>query len=211
MLLHRSSFILLLAGSIGTSASAQVSSGSCSVGPGFQCSEITARTGNGLDQRHWVRAVILWRFDSTGRVGRRDTAAVREAMQGFRDARRAAEDSGRAFLGGSSNERWWSAAYTQRSFRGASGDSLYVAGKQFAIPLRDSALIVMIEGLNDGIATPAFFATGWMQAALEADYWPKHWTSGDTSFIVRPRRQMEILRAALLGHPEMRNFLQRAP
>jgi len=208
----RSLRVLIIGMVLGRSASAQVGGGggSCSAGPGFQCSEITAREGSGPDQRHWLRAVILWRYDSTRRVGRPDTGEMRAAMQRFREVRRAAEDSGRTFLGGSSSERWWSAAYTQR-LRGTSGDTLFVLEAQFAIPLRDSALIVMIDGLNDGTAGPTLLGTAWMPAVMEPSYWPKHWTSGDTTFTVRPRRQVEILRAALLGIPAVQAFLLRAP
>lgn len=212
MHLHRLLHVLLLAAFFRSPASAQAGggSGSCSVGPGFQCSEITASTGNGLDKRNWVRAVILWRYDSRVRGERRDTMATRLAAQRHREVRRAAEDSGHTALGGSVGDRWWIATYKHRPGM-APEDTLFVLGARLPIPLSDSALVVMVDGLNDDTGTSVLVGTAWMPAELEAGYWPRHWTSGDTTFMVRPRFDNNILRAALLRIPSVRSFLERRP
>jgi hypothetical protein len=210
--LHPTLAVLVLALSASGSALAQTGGGSggCSVGRGFECIELTAHEGTGTEERNWLRAVILWRHASTRGSGRSDTAASREAAQRTRDARRAAEDSGRVFLGGSFYGRTYSAAHSQRYGRPTT-DTLYVLGRVLSLPLRDSALIVMIDGLEDGVRQPTLVGTEWMPAILETRYWPKHWRSGDTTFSVMPRGQEVILRAALLAIPSVRGFLERAP
>jgi hypothetical protein len=204
--------ILLFTLGLGGIAQAQSGSGSsgCSLGPGLECYALTANEGTGLARHNWLRAVLLWRRLSDERLLRgADTTLQREIALRQRQARRAAEDSGRVFLSGSSSGEFWHASYSAPARHGA--ESLYVAGHRFALPRRDSALVVMIEGLDGGTLPPSIVGTAWMPAELEDAYWPKFWVSGDTSFSVRPRRQPEILRAALSGVDAVRVFLGRAP
>jgi hypothetical protein len=69
----------------------------------------------------------------------------------------------------------------------------------------------MISGVEGDTTNPITVRTAWMSAALDADYWPKHWVSGDTTFFVRPGRAPAILRTALLEVSAVRDFLERAP
>ena len=85
--------ILLVTLGLGGTAQAQSGSGSsgCSVGPGFECSALTANEGSGLARHNWLRAVILWRRLSDERLLRQaDTAVQREIALRQRQARRAA-------------------------------------------------------------------------------------------------------------------------
>lgn len=203
----------ILAGAHSLAAQTGGGSGGCSVGRGFECSEITAHSGSDRDRHNWLRAVVLWRRAPGRRErGPLDSAAQARAQERHRNDRRAAEDSGRAFLGGQSYDRTWSAAYTGFiSARGRTVDTLFVMDQRFVIPRRDSALIVMVDEVDGPASQSRIHGTAWMPAQLDAAYWPKFWTSGDTTFSVMPRRDQTILRDALERIPAVKAFLTRVP
>ncbi|HVT37833.1 MAG TPA: subclass B3 metallo-beta-lactamase [Gemmatimonadaceae bacterium] len=135
--------------------------------------------------------------------------AVRVGQQAYRAASREAEDLGRTFAGGSSNGHWWTASLSSRTQR-TPVDTLFVLGRAFLLPARDSALVVMIDGVEGDSLPPRYLGVAWVSAELESAYWPKNWVSGDTTFFVHRDGQGEILRKALEAAPSVRQFLASA-
>jgi hypothetical protein len=198
---------------VATTARAQtgMNTGGCTVGPGFECKLVGAHDGSGPAERQWVRAIVLWRLDSSNRDDSHDTSRVRETTHRFQAASAAAQDSGRLFIGGANGSHMWSASITWGAMR-RTRDTLFVLGRQFEIPPRDSALVVMVDG-DDGVADrpPRLIGTAWIGAELDSGYWPKHWASGDTAFTIMPRRGNSILRDSLVTAPSVRSCLVGAP
>jgi len=165
--------------------------------------------GYGRDTREWLSFVVLWRMPpramAGARTGRPDTAALAAAERRYRDLRRAAEDSGRSFLGGSTGVVIQN-AYVTRSDR----QTLWVEGEAFTVPERDSALVVLVD-LTGAPAQPArVVGRAYVPAELPEAFWSKHWTSGDTTFLVQSRNAHGILREALRTDPIIRAFVDSA-
>jgi hypothetical protein len=113
------------------------------------------------------------------------------------------------FLGGSASGRFWHASYSGGAPR-KGGDTLFIDVHALPMPFRDSALIVMVDRTQEDTANPVRIRTAWMPAEVDADYWPKRWVSGDPTFFLRPRRQAEIMRTALMRVESVRAFLEGA-
>lgn len=196
---------LCLAASV---ASAQgIGTSSCSVGLGFDCSLVEGREGSGPEQRHWLRAVVIWKSGRQDSPAMRDTAAARTRMQRFLLVQRAAEDAGRVLVGVDGVAHRAPVTMTW-GFRPNVPDSVFVLNRAFELPSRDSALVLLIDARGDGEApSPQLLATTWMPAAIDPGFWPKQWRSGDTTFIVSPRRGNRILQDSLVKAPAVRAFL----
>jgi hypothetical protein len=174
-------------------------------GPRFEC-EMLARSVTRPDgrQTHWMSAVVLWRVPRARRMRADDPEARRrtdsiEAVTRAYD--RAAEDSGRLTIGGFNGTVHYQ-AMLDREYR-----TLYVGDQRFAIPLRDSALVVMVDQTRDAAQTPVVVGTASIPAALPESFWPKFWVHGDTTFHVQPRDDQSVL-IALRAHPRIRAFLE---
>jgi hypothetical protein len=85
--------------------------------------------------------------------------------------------------------------------------TLYVGDQRFALPLRDSALVVMVDLTRDTAQTPVVVGTAFIPATLPESFWPKFWVHGDTTFHVQPRGDQSVL-IALRAHPRIRAFLE---
>jgi hypothetical protein len=182
-----------------------------SMANGLEYSYQSRSIGHGRDTREWLSFVVLWRMPPrasamTGaRTGRPDTAALVAAERRYRDLQRAAEDSGRSFLGGFTGGVIQN-AYVSRADR----QTLWVEGETFAVPERDSALVVLVD-LTGAPAQPArVVGRAYVPAELPEAFWPKHWTSGDTTFLVHSRNAHGILREALRTDPIIRAFVDSA-
>jgi len=195
--------------SLGRHICAQANGG-CLVGPGFYCVQVTTSAGSGPNTRHWLQAILLFHLESLLPAIQPDSATLRREGEALRAAQRTAGDSGRIYMGavlGSYLRPVW-----RTLPRGPEhSDTLFVLGRRFPIPLRDSALVLMIRGDGTGLGTHV--TTSFMPATLDDAYWSKQWRSGDTVFtvITRNERQQVILRAALSSVPAIRAFLQSAP
>ncbi len=210
MTVRNSLVALCLCSSLGF-AQVGTGSGGCDIGPGFECSLVHGHDRSGREQRNWVRAIVLWKGDSHAVGGLRDTAAARVRQERYTAARRAAEDAGRIVIGAAGVARLSTASMTW-GFGRRTRDTLFVEDRQFELPQRDSALVVMIDmPPGEPAQPPQLAAVTWIAAELDLAYWPKHWTSGDTSFTVMPRRGNSILRDALLKSPRVRSFVLGTP
>jgi hypothetical protein len=207
--MHIRNAILALA-AVASLAQAQASgygAGGCSVGAGFECVMVHAHTGTQREERQWVRAIVLWKAEPWTSSPAPRTAEARANSQRYDALRREAEDSNRTMLGTEGGSHRAPASMTW-GFPRRDADTLFVLGQRFEMPRQDSALVVMVDArTRDAAGAPRLIGIAWMPAAIDNAYWPKHWTSGDTSFTVRPPRDNRILRDALEKIPAVRTFL----
>ena len=84
---------------------------------------------------------------------------------------------------------------------------LRVRDRVFEIPERDSALVVMVDMTRDSAYTPVIVGHAYVPADLPDGYWSKMWRSGDTTFIVHPRKSDEMLTRLLRTNPSIAAFL----
>ena len=90
-------------------------------------------------------------------------------------------------------------------------DSVFVSGMAYAVPGRDSAIVVLVDTVSTGTNSPRVVDAATIENNLAPTAAAKRWTSGDTTFIVRPRVRDDLLPASILEHPMVREFLARAP
>ncbi len=170
---------------------------------------LEAHDGSNRDERHWITAVVLWRGqpEKDGAVAEPtpvDTARQRATERSYQRLERAAADSGRWLLGGQSGGVI-RAAEDDRAQR-----RLFVLGRSFDLPTRDSALVVLVDR-SDGVGgPPVIVTTAYMRATLPHEFWPQIWSYGDTTFAIhpRPRRTQALLTTALRTVPAVRAFLE---
>jgi hypothetical protein len=145
-----------------------------------------------------------------------DTLKARTIREQERNHRRAAEDRGNQYLGGtSSGDRWYFAEVTGGGFadpwKPRMLDTLIVLGESFVIPMRDTMVIVMVDGTEGGEVPPRLVGSVRVPT-ITVTSTHKTWRSGDTTFIVRPpresRRELETFLRAI---PEVYTFLGREP
>jgi hypothetical protein len=184
----------------------------CSVVERIDCTMVHRRDGPPRQEREWPTAIVLWRMppDLAFRAAasaREDSALERyrarvdSASRRYRALRRAAEDSGWRFMGGQEG------AVIQELVIDSTDSRLRVRDRIFAIPGRDSALVVMVDMTRDPANTPVIVGHAYVPAQLPEGYWPKHWTSGDTIFSVRPRNADQMLTRLLRTNPSIAAFL----
>ena len=165
---------------------------------------MTLHEGQGRDRREWLQAVVLWRAsDRIGDGYSSDVAPLIERAR--RTAQFASAEAGRQFLGGFYSNGFHYADYSADRRR------LWVLGREYALPERDSALVVMVDRV-DGVGGPVVIAGyAYMTAQLPERYWLKSWMSGDTTFMVHPRDQQHLLLEALRGVTAVRAFIEGPP
>jgi len=184
-------FPIAYAAAQGTSVSTACCS---SLHPRILVGIVTSEDGMPPARHQWVRAVILWRGDRPIQDGySRDARVEARALDD------AAERAGRIRLG----------AFYANRVHGADvsrdGTFLWVLGQQFTLPLRDSALVILVDHVDS--ASPTIDGTAHIAATLPAEYWGKVWESGDTTFLIRPRNTADHLRQALAISPQIQRFL----
>lgn len=193
---------------------AQTGSGSedCSVGPGIVCEMLVTSDDRGEVPRRWATVLILWKGASHRAELRptTDTAAAKALYRRFIEAGRAIEDAGRVVMGGASGDRYWMASHTMWH-RGPVPDSLFVLDQAFEIPARDSAIVVLVDGVETMTHTPRIVGAATIASRMEPVPPDKRWVSGDTTFWVRSRPKDGGVPASILSHPLVKAYLSGAP
>lgn len=214
--------MLLVPGATST-ADGQTGSGSlqCDVGPTFGCVGMESRDRAGEQEREWARVVVLWRSEEAlfgGGLGRTpsDPDALRAQLAAYRAMHNAAQEKEHSFMGGASGARWfgatlsgWSPFGPPRSPRDA--DTLYVLDRSWRVPMRDTAVIVLVDGVFGGAQTPRVIGALTVPSPSRLKARDKRWTSGDTTFTVRARPEGPTTEEFLRSLPEVRAFLERTP
>ena len=171
----------------------------------IDCVQVESGTQFGIDQRHWLRAVVLTRSPVADQpTARFDTSGMFRVLEQITQRHGEAMSRGRVLLGGGGSSADIFPMYeASRSY-----DTLFVAGRTLLVPSTDSTLVVMVD--RDA-AGGSQVATATIRTDLPEDYWQKTWQNGDTTFIVRPRIPSSDawLPEVLLAIPEVRAFVER--
>jgi hypothetical protein len=168
---------------------------------GLDYSLITAEEGSSGQEQRWIEAVVLWRSPprAPARGACPDTAALAAASRAYREARRSAEDRGRAFLG----SQWGGVVRIVEYDPDAR--EVFALGQPFSLAGRDSALVVMVAEEAGGEQSLA--GSAWVDSRLPDEAWSRHWVSGDTVFMVGPRNRDAHLLELLRRSPAVRGFI----
>jgi hypothetical protein len=150
----------------------------------------------------WMQFVILWRGQPDWESGVALSAEDRAAgLRAFEQARLAASVADRGFLGGGGPNPYW--AEIDRD-----NQHLYVLGQEFTIPARGSTLVVLIDRIDRVGGPPVVIGSAVVDGQLPPDVRGKTWTSGDTTFSIRPSKSgIEVFLETLRQDPVMAAFL----
>jgi hypothetical protein len=179
-------FVALCASGLAATAGAQMSSGSSGGGMSLS-SRVTisyqqANVDSAGKRMDWMQFVILWRGQPGWESGRALNETQRAAgRRAYEQARIAAAVADRSFLGGGGAIPFW--AELDRTAR-----RLYVLGREFEIPERGSALVVIIDRIDEIGGPPTVVGSAVIDGQLPEEVRSKTWTSGDTTFMVRPSK-----------------------
>jgi hypothetical protein len=190
--------------SAGNTSAAQTggSVGSCSIIGPFECTIVSRKEGQDQLKREWPTAVIVWRSPiNTPGMDLRSMALVEAAGRRYTALRRAAEDSGWSFIGGHSGAVIHVAAIDGQYRRLRIGDSV------FQVPQRDSAIVLLVDVLSDSMSTAKIAGRTYIRGGPPDGYWPKYWTSGDTSFNVTPSNRDMLMTRYLRSNLLVAAFL----
>lgn len=190
------------------------STGSCDVAAVVWCESLDARQADGELEREWLRAAVLWRSGLNPRRGvslaRIDTTAMRSAVDAYSLLRIEAERKGHIMLGGQSGDRWTASFLSGRSQwpgRRSTVDTLLVLDEAFVLPERDSAVVVLVDGVFGGPTPPRIVEVLRVPSPSRVSAKTKRWTSGDTTFIVQPKKEGPSGEEFLRSIPAVRNFI----
>jgi hypothetical protein len=180
------SFLALLLIIVTTPATAQSRSGSSGgthtlsdkVDITYQQSYSESSPGARTD---WMRFIVLWRGQPGWRTSRGMSPEERSELEHeYRQASAAATLANHSIMGGYSGH----AAYWAELDREA--DMLYVLGKPFAIPPKDSTLVILVDRVDHVGGEPFVVGSAVIYGHMSSEFETKTWTSGDTTFMVRP-------------------------
>ena len=166
-----------------------------------QAAQLTAHDGEAGAQRHErLRAIVLWR--ASGDLGRGTPSMGALDLQLKADSARAASGKlGRSYLGEVRANGIHYVEYDQQH--------LWALGQEFNLPHRDSALVLMIDGV-DAPGGPRVAGHAYIAAEMPEKFWTKTWTSGDTTFFVHSGNTDAMLLEALRASPAVRAFIATA-
>jgi hypothetical protein len=155
-------------------------------------------SGASIGNRHGpIKAIILW-HGAPGWNEPKDSVERRRVEGVFRVAKLRAVETDKSIFGS-----WLWFGILDRS-----NDAVTVERQTFPLVRRDSILVVMVTvSAPDSSRT---VTTAFIGPDLPEDYWPKTWSSGDTTFTVHTRwsRQHVILLEALNRSPAVAAFLK---
>ncbi len=191
--------------------------GGCDIGRGFAC-EYRARTYRGDDGVQWtpLAYVVIWRVPdslaSSPRSRRPDSTLVRA----YRDFVRSVEEQDRTFSGGTAGQYFTALAHPglhrlsdwdpSRGFR---PESLFVADRALEIPVGDTVLVILVDGVYTAGGPVPRVHDVLRRPSTRRESGVKQWRNGDTTFIVRPRGDRLPVTEDLLALPEVRAFIRR--
>ena len=158
---------------------------------------------DGSRRTRWVQVVLLWRGQPgwAGRTAALDSVERRQAIDEYRRARAGAILTNATVLGGQSG------AVTYLAQIDSASKAVTVLGQTFALPPRDSALIVLIDHIDWRGGQPAIVGTAVVDGRLPDLSPMRMWASGDTTFTVTPPDNLdEGLKVTLLRDPTVAAF-----
>ena len=164
---------------------------------------ITSSEGSGRDMRNRLRAIVLWRASPPWARTRGSAAEGTATLErGYQERLLATTPPMRMNLSFAYGGRVHIVEFD------TDGDTLWLRDTMFVIPSRDSAIVLMLDRIDDSTrATPVLAGHAYIAATMPESFWQKSWTSGDTTFMVRPRDVDGTLKRALLTNSKVAAFL----
>lgn len=174
-----------------------------SLSPSVMYDYAYGEVGQGAARVSSLRAVILWRGRPTwnGELST-DTTAQRIAHRTYRARVDSAENAQGMFVGGQRG------LITYGGELDRDRNSFHLLGKTYEIPLRDSAIVLMVDRVDSPGGPPFVAGVAYIDAHLPDAFWTKSWSSGDTTFIVHAGSGSHALETALQRIPAVRDFLR---
>ena len=180
---------------------AQSASASCCgpVGEYVRAAELMLSDGEGKAKRERLQAIVLWRASREIRNTYWDDTA--RSARALREARRASEHAGRHLVGGFYAGGFHIAEVSDDRH------TLWVLGRAFELPMRDSALVLLIDHVDAVEGAPTLSGQLYIPTELPADYTGRMWKVGDTTRMVPGKNREQVFLQALHRSPIVRAFI----
>lgn len=152
----------------------------------------------------WMQFIVLWRGQPGWRMLRGITPEERaESERVYRQASAAATLAGHSIMGG----------YAGRAAYWAEVDHddnvMFVLGKSYPIPPKDSTLVILVDRVDHVGGEPYVVGAAVINGHMSSEFEAKTWTSGDTTFMVRPSRNgLDVFLDNLKKDPAIAAFIQ---
>ena len=179
-------------------------SGSFYLNPRVNVTYSTRVTEPRGDRRAWLKLAILWRGQPTWRTDAYDDsiATVRAELEFDRKAHDAIAVGG-----------WWAGAQVGKVIYGAIHDRegrwVQILGKRWSLPLRDSALVILVDRIDGVGGSPIIVEHRLIESSLPANVFGYNTTSRDTLHSLRPPASVRSALLELLSRsPTIREFWQ---
>jgi hypothetical protein len=155
-------------------------------------------------QQVWLRLAILWRGQPAWRpLARDDTVSTTSAAREFH--RRALD----ALAAGGQWNGSQIGTLVYGSIHDPGGTWVEILGQRWAVPQRDSALVVLVDRVDSVGGPPFVLEAQRISSMLPSDILLRTWVSGDTTFTLKPRGSVQsALRALLSRLTTIREFWQ---
>jgi hypothetical protein len=126
-----------------------------------------------------------------------------ESERVYREASAAATLAGHSFMGGyTGHGAYW--AELDRD-----GNTLYVLGRPYALPPQDSTLVILVDRVDRVGGEPFVLGSAVINGHMSSEFETKTWTSGDTTFMVRPSKNgLDVFLETLKKDAAIAAFIQ---
>ena len=152
----------------------------------------------------WMHFMVLWRGQPGWRMSRGITPEERtESERVYREASAAATLAGHSLMGGYSGRGvYWAEVDGE-------ANTLVVLGKTYAVPPKDSVLIILVDRIDRVGGEPFIVGSAVIDGRMSSEFVTKTWTSGDTTFTVRPPKNgLDVFLENLKKDPAIAAFIQ---
>jgi hypothetical protein len=152
----------------------------------------------------WMHFVVLWRGQPGWRTSRGVTPEERsQSERMYREASAAATLGGHNLMGGyGGHAAYWAEVDGE-------GNTLVVLGKTYAVPPKDSTLIILVDRVDYVGGEPFIVGSAVIDGHMSSEFIAKTWTSGDTTFTVRPAKNgLDVFLENLKKDPAIAAFIQ---
>jgi hypothetical protein len=151
----------------------------------------------------WMRFIVLWRGQPGWRFAKTSVAERDDAERVRREVAAAAALANRTVMGNFANGPSYFAELDRDN------NALYVLGNRYAIPSRDSTLVILVDRIDRLGGPPFVVGAAVIDGRMSSEFVPKTWVSGDTTFTVRPSKTaLDLFLETLKKDPAVAAFLQ---
>jgi hypothetical protein len=152
----------------------------------------------------WMQYIILWRGQPGWRAFRGVTPEERaQSERTYREASAAATLANHSIVGGYAGR----GAYWAEVDRDA--NTLTLLGKAYRIPPKDSTLVILVDRVDEVGGEAFVVGSAVINGHMSSEFETKTWTSGDTTFMVRPSKNgLDVFLDNLKKDPAIAAFIQ---